>query len=160
VGDKGVAEGREIMSLSLPLSESSSVPSPMWRKLGELLLSLDGEGVDTEGCRRDAKPRGRFGKNAELEGCRGKRDGERGEVVEGVLSTDRGLVVTCVALETRWGEGECDDEIDATEYGESPEAGYDEWDVDMESDLEVSSDGWGTLGDTAWVEPGTAGETE
>jgi hypothetical protein len=132
----------------------------MWRKLGELLLSLDGEGVDTESRRKDAKPRARFGKNAELEGCRGKRDGERGEVVEGVLSTDKGLVVTCVALETRWGDGEFDDEADATGYGESTEAGYDEWGVDMGSDLWVSSDGWRTLGDTEWVEPGTAGETE
>lgn len=91
VGDRAEAEGRELMSLSLLLeSESSSAPSPMWRKLGELLLlSLDKrEGIETEGRRRDPIPRGRLARNAAFEGCRGKSDGGWVEVVDGVLSTD------------------------------------------------------------------------
>ncbi len=55
VGDRTGPDGRELSSLSLPLeSESSSVPSPMWRRLGEVELSPGTrEGVDTEGGRID-----------------------------------------------------------------------------------------------------------
>jgi hypothetical protein len=90
VGDRADADGRELSPLSLPLeSESSSVPSPTWRRLGEVGLSLGTrEGVDTEGRRMDEKPRGRFGRKAALEGCREKIVGERAEVVDGVLSAE------------------------------------------------------------------------
>lgn len=76
VGDKAEVERRELMSLSLPLeSESSSVPSPTWRKLAEVVLSVGArEGVDTEGLRKDDGPRGRLGKNAAFEGRRENRD--------------------------------------------------------------------------------------
>jgi len=122
VGDKAEAEGRELISLSLPLeSESSSVPSPTWRKLEEVELSLGArEGVDTEGRRRDDRACGRFGRNAVLEGRRENRDGVRGEVVDEVQSADWGLVVTCVVLETRWGDGEFDAGAEEIGWGESP----------------------------------------
>jgi len=89
VGDMTEADGRELRSLSLPLeSESSSVPSPTWRKLGEVGLSLGTrEGVEIEGCRRDGRVRARLVRNAALEGRRGKIDGER-EADDGVLSAD------------------------------------------------------------------------
>lgn len=77
VGDT-VVERRELisMSLSLPLEdESSSVPSPTWRELAELALSLGArEDVDTEGRRKDVGPRGRFWRNAVFEGRRENRD--------------------------------------------------------------------------------------
>jgi hypothetical protein len=42
VGDRAGADGRELRSFSLSLeSESSSVPSPTWRKLGEVEVSFD-----------------------------------------------------------------------------------------------------------------------
>jgi len=42
VGDRPGADGRELRSFSLPLeSESSSVPSPTWRNLGEAEVSFD-----------------------------------------------------------------------------------------------------------------------
>jgi hypothetical protein len=165
VGDIAEAEGSELISLSLPLeSESSSAPSPMWRKLGELLLSLgEGEGVDTEGRRKDDKPRGRLARSVALEGCRGKRDGGRLEVVDGVLSTDCGLVVTCVMLETRCGDGEFDDDAGVTGCGESPDAVYGECDVNIGSEdklLDVSEDGRGALGDRTLEEVGIAGAIE
>jgi hypothetical protein len=120
------------------------------------LLSLgEGEGVDTEGRRKDDKPRGRLARSIALEGCRGKRDGGRLEFVDGVLSTDWGLVVTCVALETRWGDGEFDDDADVTGCGESPDAVYGEWDVNIGSE-----DGRGALGDRTLEEAGIAGATE
>jgi len=41
VGDRAGADGRELRSLSLLLeSESSNVPSPTWRKLGEVEVSF------------------------------------------------------------------------------------------------------------------------
>jgi hypothetical protein len=149
------------MSLSLPLeSESSSAPSPMWRKLGELLLSIgEGEGVVTESRRKDVIPRGRLARYAALEGCRGKSDGGWVEVVDGVLSTDWGLVVTCVALETRWGDGECDGDADVTGCGQSPEVGYGEWDVDMGPEDKPpgeSGDGMEALEDRTLAEVGIA----
>jgi hypothetical protein len=121
VGDRTEADGS---SLSLPLeSESSSVPSPTWRRLGEVELSLGTrEEVDTEG-RRIEKPRGRLARKAALEGCREKTVGERAEVVDGVLSADWGLEVTCAVLETFRGDGEFDGEADEPGRGESPEVG-------------------------------------
>lgn len=90
VGDNAEADGRELRSLSLPLeSESSSVPSPTWRKLGELEVSFDtGEGVEIEGRWRDVGARERLERKPVVEGRRGKIVGERVEVVDGVLSTD------------------------------------------------------------------------
>lgn len=89
-GERAEADGRELRSLSFPLeSESSSVPSPTWRKLGEVGLSLGTrEGVDTEDCPGDVMDRGRLARNAALEGRRGKCDEGRVEVVDGVLNTD------------------------------------------------------------------------
>lgn len=121
VGDTVEGERRELMSMSLSLlleSESSSVPSPTWRKLAEVALSL---GVDTEGRRNVA--RDRFGGNAAFEGRRENRDDERGEVVDEVLNADWGLRVTCVVLETRRGDGEFDAGADETRWGESPVLG-------------------------------------
>jgi len=114
VGDKTEADGRELSSLSLPLeSESSRVPSPTWRRLGDVGLSLGTrEGVDTDDRRIDEKARGWLARNTELEGCREKIVGERAEVVDGVLSADWGLEITGVVLETHRGEGEFDGEAD------------------------------------------------
>lgn len=114
VGDRAEADGRELSPLSLPSeSESSSVPSPTWRRLGEVELSLGTrEGVDTEGRRIDEKPRGRLARKAAVEGCREKIVGERAEVVDGVLSGDWGLEITCAVLETFRGDGEFDGEAD------------------------------------------------
>ena len=125
VGDMTEADGREISSHSLPLeSESSSVPSPTWRKLGEVELSLGTrEGVITEGRWIDEKPRGRLARKTALEGCREKIVGERAEVVDGVLSADWGLEITCAVLETLRGDGEFDGEADEAGRGESPEVG-------------------------------------
>jgi len=90
VGDRAGADGRELRSLSLLLeSESSSVPSPTWRKLGELEVSFGRrEGVEADGRWRDVWVRGRLARKAALEGRRGKFVGERVEVVDGVLSAD------------------------------------------------------------------------
>lgn len=121
VGDRTEADGRELSSFSLPLeSESSSVPSPTWRRLGEVELSLGTrEEVDTDGRRIDEKPRGR---KAVLEGYREKIVGERAEVVDGVLSADWGLEITCGVLEKTFrGDGEFDGEFDEARCGESPE---------------------------------------
>ena len=76
MGDKAEVERRELMSLSLPLeSESSRVPSPTWRKLAEVELSVEArEGVDTEGLRKDEGRRGRLGRNAAFEGRRENTD--------------------------------------------------------------------------------------
>jgi hypothetical protein len=125
VGDRTEADGRELRSFSLPLeSESSSVPSPTWRRLGEVELSLGTrEGVETEDRRIDEKPRGRLARKAALEGCREKFVGERAEVVDGVLSADWGLEITCAVLETFRGDGEFDGEADEAGCGESPEVG-------------------------------------
>jgi hypothetical protein len=119
VGDRTKADGRELSSLSLPLeSESSRVPSPTWRRLGEIELSLDTrEGVDTEGRRMDEKPRGRLGRKVALEGSREKFVGERAEVVDGVLRADWGLGITCAVLETFRGDGEFDGEADEAGCG-------------------------------------------
>lgn len=96
----------------------------MWRKLGEVGFSLSTrEGVDTEGRRMDTA-RGRLERNAALEGCREKFDGERADVVDGVLSADWGLEITCGVLDTHRGDGEFDGEADETVCGESPEVGY------------------------------------
>jgi hypothetical protein len=124
VGDVADVERRELMSLSLPLeSESSSVPSPTWRKLAEVALSVGArEGVEIEGRRKAVGARGRFGRNAAFE-ARENSDGVRGEVVADVLSVDWGLRVTCVVLGTRWGDGEFDTGADETGRGESPELG-------------------------------------
>lgn len=89
VGDRAGADGIELSPLSLSESESSSVPSPTWRRLGEVELSLGTrERVDTEGRRIDERPRGRLARKAALEECREKIVGERAEVVDGVLSAD------------------------------------------------------------------------
>src|SRR6267154_1942658 len=114
VGDRTEADGRELSPLSLPLeSESSNVPSPTWRRLGEVALSVGTrERVDREGRRIDEKPRGRLGTKAALEGYREKIVGERAEVVDGVLSADWGLEITCAVLETFRGDGEFDGEAD------------------------------------------------
>jgi hypothetical protein len=123
VGDRTEADGRELSPHSLSLeSESSSVPSPTWRRLGEVELSLGTrEGVDTDGRRIDERPRGRLARKAALEECREKTVGERAEVVDGVLSADWGLEITCAVLETFRGDGEFDGEADEGGCGESPE---------------------------------------
>lgn len=128
VGDRAEADGRELRSFSLPLeSESSSVPSPMWRRLGEVELSLGTrEGVDTEGRWIDDRPRGRLARKAALEECREKIVGERAEVVDGVLSADWGLEITCAVLGIFRGEGEFDGEADEAGCGESPGVGQGE----------------------------------
>jgi hypothetical protein len=125
IGDRTEADGRELSSFSLPLeSESSSVPSPTWRRLGEVGFSLGTrEGVDTEGRRIDERPRGRLARTAALEECREKIVGERAEVVDGVLSADWGLEITCAVLETFRGDGEFDGEADEAGCEESPEVG-------------------------------------
>lgn len=125
VGDKAEVERSELISLSLPLeSESSSVPSPTWRKLREVEISLGArEGADTEGRRKDDRVRERFGRNTEFEGFCDNKDGGREEVVDEALSTDWGLAITWVALETRWGDGEFDAGVDGARWGESPEQG-------------------------------------
>ena len=88
VGDRAGADGREQGSLSLPLeSESSSVPSPTWRKLGELEVSF-GRREGVEGHWNDVRVRGRLARKAALEGRRGKIVGEWVEGVDGVLSAD------------------------------------------------------------------------
>ena len=135
MGDRTGADEWELSSLSLPLeSESSSVPSPMWRKLGEVGLSLNTrEGVDTEGRRMDDMARGRLARKTALEGCREKIDGERAEVVDGVLSTDWGLEIPCAVLETYRGDDEFDGESDETGCGESPEEGYGVWEFKIGS---------------------------
>ena len=118
VGDTAEGERRELMSMSLSLlleSESSSVPSPTWRKLAEVALSLGVRGdVDTEGRRNAVEPRDRFGRNVAFEGRCENRDDERGEVVDEVLNADWGLRFTCVVLETRWGDGKFDAGADET----------------------------------------------
>ena len=106
----------------------------MWRKLGEVGLSLNTrEGVDTEGRRMDDMARGRLARKTALEGCREKIDGERAEVVDGVLSTDWGLEMPCAVLETYRGDDEFDGESDETGCGESPEEGYGVWEFKMGS---------------------------
>jgi len=165
VGDRAEADGRELSSPSLPLeSESSSVPSPMWRKLGEVGLSLGtGEGEDTEGRRMDDTARGRLARNAALEGCREKFDAERAEVVDGVLSTDWGLEITCAVLETHRGDGEFDGEADETVCGEPPEVGYGVWEFNIGSEdkpLGVSGGGWEAVGDRALEEVAMAAGAE
>ena len=161
VGDRTEADGRELSSLSLSLgSESSdSVPSPTWRRLGEVELSLGTrEEVDTEGRRIDGKPRGRLVRKAALEGCREKIVGERAEVVDGVLSADWGLEITCAELETFRGDGELDGEADEVGCGESPEVGYGVWGFNMESDLGVSGDGRETVPDEVVMAAGAERE--
>lgn len=157
VGDTAEADGRELSSLSLPLeSESSKVPSPMWRKLGEVGLSLGTrEGVDEEGRRIDVEARGRLARNAALEGCREKIKGERVEPVDGVLTADWGLEITCPVLETHLGDDEFDGEVDEAACGESPEVGYDVWEFNTESEdkpLGVSGGRWEAVGDRALEE--------
>jgi hypothetical protein len=165
VGDNAEADGRELRSLSLPLeSESSSVPSPTWRKLGELEVSFDtGEGVEIEGRWRDVGARERLERKPVVEGRRGKIVGERVEVVDGVLSTDWGLEIPCVALETRWGDGEFDGEAEETACEESPEVGYDMWECNMGSEdkpLGVSRGKREVLGDRALEEAAMAAGAE
>ena len=88
-GDMAEADGRELRSLSLPLeSESSSVPSPTWRKLGEIELSPGPEGLEVEGHCSDDRVRERLARSDALGARRGTIDGERAGVVDGVLSTD------------------------------------------------------------------------
>ena len=154
VGDGDEADGRELSSLSLPLeSESSNVPSPMWRKLGEVGPSLGTrERVDTEGRRIGVMARGRLARNAALEGCREKIKGERFEPVDGVLTADWGLNITCPVLEIHLGDGEFEGEADEAACGESPEVIYGVWEFNTESEdkpLGVSGSRWEAVGDRA-----------
>ena len=157
VGETTEEDGRELSSLSLSLeSESSNVPSPMWRKLGEVGLSPGArEGVDTEVRRMDVIARGRLARNAALEGCREKINGERVELVDGVLTADWGLEITCPVLETHLGDDEFEGETDEAACGESPEVGYCVWELNMGSDdkpLGVSGGRWEAVGDSALEE--------
>ena len=104
VGDRTEADGRELSSLSLSLGSESSdnVPSPMWRRLGKVELSLGTkEEVDIKGRRIvDGEPRERLVRKDALEGCREKIVGQQVDVVDGGLRADLGLEITCVELET------------------------------------------------------------